>query len=147
MMIENNTLRASDLMVRREGRSFLSPKLLFGGSAIIHSNPHISRRMKAILLPPLPLPMHRADSRVKYCGRKAGAESNMISLARSLACYIARGGLPSRKVVLCRTSVRPSLPSSTGRIFSLTQLCNQQTTLRRESEAEKGGLLLVERVG
>ena len=132
-------------MVRREGRSFLSPKLLFGGSAIIHSNPHISRGMKAIFLPPLPLPMHR-DSRVKYCGRKAGAESNMISLARSLACYIARGGLPSRKVVLCRTSVRVR-PSIVHRPYIFPDTALQSANDVTSGERGRKGRLVAGRKG
>ena len=99
--------------------------------------------MKAIFLPLLPSTMHR-DSRVKYCGRKAGAESNMISLARSLARSHAGDFQAEKSFFVEHPSVRvrprPPFhrPPSVGRIFSLTQLCNQQTTLRRESYACPG---------
>ena len=81
-------------------------------------------------------PMHR----VKYCGRKAEAESNMISLAR-LRSHAGDFQLPSRSSSVVRP--RPSTRDP-GRIFSTTQLCNQQTALRPSSERERG-LSLIDR--
>ena len=131
---DQNDARKQDLVnIRHHGHEGPPPTPPWGSTTIIHLNSHISRRMKAISLPSLSLPARpsrpgqeqarQTMHRVKYCGRKVEAESNMI--LPPLLAQIARGGLPACFLAVPSRSFVVRRPP--GRIFSPTQLCNQQT--------------------